>query len=94
VKESVKLVRTLRDLSGRQLGIGITVDVSMLAYEIVKSSGVEDIKSSVEQAASCIALSQLEPIEMEAAEFSEKLRNQGYPRMANEVERAGFVRKY
>ena len=93
VKNTVRLVRTLRSATGRPLGIGLSVDSANLAYEMLKSGYTVDVKEAVEKAASYIILSQLELVEEEAEKI---LRNieKDYPIIAREVERHVISRRY
>ncbi|MCD6340510.1 MAG: hypothetical protein J7L51_00980, partial [Desulfurococcales archaeon] len=93
VKNTVRLVRTLRSATGRPLGIGLSVDSANLAYEMLKSGYTVDVKEAVEKAASYIILSQLELVEEEVEKI---LRNieKDYPIIAREVERHVVSRGY
>ncbi len=86
VKNTVKLVRTLRSATGRPLGIGLSVDSANLAYEMLKSGYTTDIKEAVEKAASYVILSQLELVQEEAEKILRNIKKE-YPIIAREVER-------
>ena len=90
-EESVDLIRTLREATGRSLGLGITVDTAILAYEMVKSKGVGDVKEAVQKAAVHTVLPQLELIGEEVEEIAKKLEEK-YGKVAEEIRRIGVLR--
>ena len=88
--ETVDLIRALREATGRPLGTGISVDTAILAYEMLKSGGISDIKEAVQKAASFIALPQLELIGEEVKRIIEKLKD--YNIVVEEIKRIGVLR--
>jgi len=91
-EETVDLIRTLRDTIERPLGLGITVDTAILAYEMVKSKGVSDIKEAIQKAAVCTVLPQLELVGEEVGEIVGKLKEK-YEVVAEEIRRIGVFRR-
>jgi len=91
-EEAVDLIRVLRDATGRSLGLGITVDTAILAYEMVKSKGVGDAKEAVQKAAVCTVLPQLELVGEEVEEIVGKLKEK-YEVVAEEIRRIGVFRR-
>lgn len=92
INETVNLIRTLRDITRRPLGIGITVDTAILAYEIVNSSNIKDVRKAVEEAAKHVALSQLELLGEDVKDIASKLRERKYNVIAEEIERIADFR--
>lgn len=90
-KISVNLIRALRKATGRPLGIGITVDTAILAYEMITSGDVKDIKEAVQRAAIHTVLPQLELLGEEVEKIANKLRDD-YGRIAEEIRRIGQLR--
>ena len=91
VEEAVDLIRALREATGRPLGLGITVDTAILAYEMVASKGVDDVGEAVQKAAVHTVLPQLELIGEEAEKIAEKLKEK-YGKVAEEIRRIGVLR--
>lgn len=90
-EESVDLIRALREATKRPLGLGITVDTAVLAYEMIASNGVKNVIEAVQKAAIHTVLPQLELLGEEVEEIVNKLKEK-YGKIAEEIRRIGLLR--
>ena len=83
VELTVNIIWTLREIVGKDIGQGVTVDAAFLAYNM----GEDDLKRAVEKAVILTVLSQIDLVPEDAAKVAEELRKHGYNLLAEAVKR-------